>query len=236
MDPAAVAVAIQELKSVMSAESSPLPCVLLRTDGTTEEVVTDHRDIRKVLGGSPNIVGALLTLNVQAVSVNDEKAPANAHPNLPDSFESGVCGDILLFRTDEESAQPLPFTLQEWQNWLNEGGAARETRAVEEAEAAEGEDEGELLDEEEGEEEDESEDESGEESEEGEEDVEESGDESEEEDWETISEDQMRVVLGQLNLPTDGGRDELQARLREHIKEKEESDDDDDAGSEGALK
>ena len=69
MDPAAVAVAMQELKSVMSAESRPLECVILRADGSTDEVVTDHRDIRKVLKGMPNIVGALLSLNRLRIGV-----------------------------------------------------------------------------------------------------------------------------------------------------------------------
>ena len=121
--------AMAQIQTVMSAAEEPVACVLLEAGGKMREVIADHRQLGKVLGGSPTIVGALRLLDVTAVATT--RGAATKH-ELPKSFDIGVRGDILLVRNAEDSS-PMPLTLKEYRAWLKEGGLAAENKAWEEA-------------------------------------------------------------------------------------------------------
>ena len=60
--------AMAQIQTVMSAAEEPVACVLLEAGGKMREVIADNRQLGKVLGGSPTIVGALRLLDVTAAA------------------------------------------------------------------------------------------------------------------------------------------------------------------------
>ena len=205
--------ALLQIKACMAAPNEPVACVMLRADGSSEEIVTDHRKIRELLKGTPTVVGAIASLGVQAVMT--EGAKKKTKHVFPETFDPNIKGDVLLFRINEEAA-PMPFTPKEYKDWV-EAGCPDEVEEEDE-EAGEEED-----DEEEGEE-DESKEEEGEE-EEGE----------EEEDFETFAEklkalpkSALMEVCQQMNVSASGTKDQLIARLHEAAQAAAEEDDDDE--------
>ena len=213
--------AMAQIQTVMSAAEEPVACVLLEAGGKMREVIADHRQLGKVLGGSPTIVGALRLLDVTAVATT--RGAATKH-ELPKSFDIGVRGDILLVRNAEDSS-PMPLTLKEYRSWLKEGGLAAENKAWEEAAEEEGGDdeEGEEFgeesdDEDDGEEGSESEGEEGTDVEsEGEEEDEEAINESVLAELEQLPMEKLREFLTALGLDAAGSREELIARVQEKM-------------------
>jgi hypothetical protein len=115
-----LATAMREIQSVMSQPQLPVAVVVLNANGSSKEQVIDQRKLGEVLGGTPTVVGAVRSLDVQAIAKRGAKGTVNTH-KLPENWETGVCGPIILFRTDE-SAQPKPFKLAEFKAWVDEGG------------------------------------------------------------------------------------------------------------------
>ena len=210
--------ALLQIKACMAAPSEPVACVMLRADGSSEEIVTDHRKIRELLKGTPTVVGAIASLGVQAVMT--EGAKKKTKHVFPETFDPNIKGDVLLFRINEEAA-PMPFTPKEYKDWVDAGCPDE----VEDGEEDAGEEE---YDKEEEGDEDESEEDEGEE-EEGEE------EEGEEEDFETFAEklkalpkSALMEVCQQMNVSASGTKDQLIARLHEAAQAAAEEDDDDD--------
>ena len=122
-DPSATMAAMQmeallQIKACMAAPSEPVACVMLRADGSSEEIVTDHRKIRELLKGTPTVVGAIASLGVQAVMT--EGAKKKTKHVFPETFDPNIKGDVLLFRINEEAA-PMPFTPKEYKDWVDAG-------------------------------------------------------------------------------------------------------------------
>ena len=103
----------------MAAPSDPVPCVMLLANGSIKEVVADQRKYGEMLGGRPTVVGAIISLGVEAIARNGAKGKKNQHA-LPESFEANIKGDVILFRTDED-ASPIPFTAKEYREWVDAG-------------------------------------------------------------------------------------------------------------------
>ncbi|KAJ1491253.1 hypothetical protein T484DRAFT_1775227 [Baffinella frigidus] len=117
--PTDAATALAQIKECMSATSDPVACVMLRSDGGVEEIVTDQRKMGQVLGGGPTFVGAIASLGVQAVALDGAKKKSK-HTFSGANFEAGIKGDVLLFRIDDSGA-PLPFTPVEYKAWVDAG-------------------------------------------------------------------------------------------------------------------
>jgi hypothetical protein len=103
----------------MASASDPVACVMLRVDGSVEEVVTDQRKMGSLLGGRPTFCGAIASLGVQAVACDGAKKKSK-HTFAGANFEPGIKGDVLLFRIDD-SAAPLPFAPKDYQAWVDAG-------------------------------------------------------------------------------------------------------------------
>jgi hypothetical protein len=110
--------ALLQIKACMAAPNEPVACVMLRADGSSEEIVTDHRKIRELLKGTPTVVGAIASLGVQAVMT--EGAKKKTKHVFPETFDPNIKGDVLLFRINEEAA-PMPFTPKEYKDWVDAG-------------------------------------------------------------------------------------------------------------------
>ena len=113
------ATAIAQLKETMSAPAQEVACIVLRASGEVHELTIDHRKVSEVLGGVPTVVGGVRSLDVMAVALRDQKGRVTKH-SLPDTFDKGIKGDIVLLRTDE-SATPVPFTSKEYKEWVDAG-------------------------------------------------------------------------------------------------------------------
>ena len=197
----------------MSAPSVPVACVVLRAGGKVDQITLDQRKIAEVLGGPPTVVGAIRSLDVQAVAKRGAKGAVSKHA-FPATFESKLKGDVVLFRTDDD-ASPQPFTAKEYKAWVADG-------MPDEGGSEDEEGEGEELEEES---------DSEEESSEGEEEEEE---EEEMVDLTTLSEQHLREACKALGLETKGKKEALVARIAAHAEEHADddaptdSDDDDD--------
>ena len=110
--------ALAQIKAAMAAPNSPVACIVLRANGTSEEIVEDHRKLGAVLGGQPTVIGGIVSLGVMGVALKDSKGKRNKHA-LPDTWDT-VKGDIVLFRVSDDGA-PAPFTLAEFRKWVKEG-------------------------------------------------------------------------------------------------------------------
>jgi hypothetical protein len=111
----------EQIQAVMAIEDEPVQCVLLRADGSTEEVTVDMTprkgEVRDLMGGQVTFIGQWTDvgepdLNVMLVKLADP--PAGAKPNqhaLPPPFHKVKTeGDILLFRNNED-ATPVDLTM-----------------------------------------------------------------------------------------------------------------------------
>ena len=110
--------ALAQIKAAMAAPNSPVACIILRANGTSEEIVEDHRKLGAVLGGQPTVIGGIVSLGVMGVALKDSKGKRNKHA-LPATWDT-VKGDIVLFRVSDDGA-PAPFQLAEFKKWVKEG-------------------------------------------------------------------------------------------------------------------
>ena len=188
----ATAESLAQIKAVMQEEESPVEVVVLAADGTSSELVVDHRHIRQLLGGLPTFVGSIRKLDVSAVARQDGVGKKNKHV-LPKHWDEAIKGTIVLFRTVEEGTMfvPKPFRLADYEAWRAAGGVEEEI-----------------------EEEDEDEDEEAGEEEEGEEEEGESGEESDGEEgmdmeqmaeqMASLPEKELKKMLKDMELPVTG--------------------------------
>ena len=204
------AAAIAQLKATMSAPTQEVACVVLRASGEVHEVTIDHRKVSEVLGGMPTMVGAVRSLEVTACALREQKKGKVTKHELPDSFDQGIKGDIVLLRTNEDAA-PVAFTSKEYHEWVEAG---RPDEAEDEDDEEEGE---EFL-------EDDDEEEEGEEEDEEEEDAREA--------FEKMSDAELRKGCMMLQVSSEGTRDELIERMVEASAalnaDSDDSDDDED--------
>ena len=75
----ATAESLAQIKAVMQEEDNPVEIVVLAADGTSSELVVDHRKIREVLGSLPTFVGSIPKLDVSAVARKDGVGKNNKH-------------------------------------------------------------------------------------------------------------------------------------------------------------
>ena len=150
----ASAESLAQIKAVMQEEESPVEVVVLAADGTSSELVVDHRHIRQLLGGLPTFVGSIRKLDVSAVARQDGVGKKNKHV-LPKHWDEAIKGTIVLFRTVEMGTMfvPKPFRLADYESWRAAGGVEEEIEEEEEdmEEEGEGEDDDSEGNEEEGE-------------------------------------------------------------------------------------
>ena len=131
----ATAESLAQIKAVMQEEESPVEVVVLAADGTSSELVVDHRKIRELLGSLPTFVGSIRKLDVSAVARKDGVGKKNTHV-LPKHWDEGIKGTIVLFRTVEEGAMfvPKPFRLADYEAWRAAGGVEEEVEEEDEEE------------------------------------------------------------------------------------------------------
>ena len=135
-----------DVTAVMSSEGPIVTVVMLRADGSMEEIVLDMSPklqlVAKEIGGSVGFLGQWEMLEVVLVirgDQDDEKVAINSHKLQPPFHDASVRGDIMLMRNNEEGI-PVDFTLKEYQTFqqlvieewqpadgnsdVNDGGAA----------------------------------------------------------------------------------------------------------------
>ena len=181
--------ALAQISAVMSAPTQAVAVVVLRADGSCDEAKIDHRKVGELLGGTPTVVGALRFLSAQAVSRRGAKGSFNKHALPADSFEPGIKGDIVLLRTDDDSAgTPLDLTVVEYNKWVDDGRPDAEEEEGEGEEGEEGEESG-------------SEDEDGE------------SDDEDEVDLSELPESELRRACKLVGLGEEGSKEALITRL-----------------------
>jgi len=114
------------ISSMMNQEGSIIPAVVLKADGTVEEVQYDTtpkaNKIQDFLGGAPTIVGQYSLLNGVVVLKQREPSsdlPENKHQPLrfPLHNEPKVLGPLFLVRMNE-NATPVAFTKKEYEEFV----------------------------------------------------------------------------------------------------------------------
>ena len=112
-----------DVTAVMSSEGPIVTVVMLRANGSTEELVLDMSPklqlVAKELGGSVGFLGQWETLEVVLViraDQDDEKVAISSHKLQPPFHDASVRGDIMLMRNDEEGI-PVDFSLKEYQTF-----------------------------------------------------------------------------------------------------------------------
>ena len=91
------AAAVMQMKEMMNAPTTPVTVVVLRASGKAEELTIDQRKVNEVLGGVPTIVGGVLSLNVFASGLREQRQGAKNKHKLPETFDKDIRGDIVLF-------------------------------------------------------------------------------------------------------------------------------------------
>lgn len=97
-------------------------CVLLKHDGTKEEVTLDlsisKNAVAQTLGGKGTIVGEWPENEVVILKLLEppEDAPVNCHKLQPPFDKKEIKGNMLLVRMDED-AHPQDFTLKEYEEF-----------------------------------------------------------------------------------------------------------------------
>lgn len=225
-----------DIKKLMTSNGPTVKNVLLRKDGSREEISLDMtpsvRAVQEVLGGEVTFLGqyediqVILLINRTQTAISGD---LNQHKLQPPFHNAEVYGDILVSRSDDDGL-PSDFSLEEYITFTE--------KVIEPYEVSEDDDEEEGDDDEEDEEglevideEDSDEDEDG-----GE------GDDDDEDD-EAEAEEVINQLLERLKSaykeqhgrdPTDEEFEELASSLMENIgaayddDEEEEEDDDDD--------
>ena len=111
------------LSDMMSEDGPVVQAVILRTNGTSEELTINmgpaRREVERILGMNGNsFVGQYVEQGVVAVKsyTPPNNTPPNTHTPLPPPLdaEGVVIGDIVLVRINDD-AVPEDFTLAEWQ-------------------------------------------------------------------------------------------------------------------------
>jgi hypothetical protein len=184
---------------------------VLRANGKSDEVVTDHRKLDTHLGGKPTVVGGIVSLGVMAVARLGGKGKKNQHV-LPHKWDADLKGDLVLFRVEDDGAS-APYTLKEHRKWVKDGmpDSDPEVPSDAEEEIDDGE-EMDVADEEESSDDEESSDE-------------------EEEDLATFTERmkalpvaELRKACGLFKLSDKGSKLEMIARLHAHAQEQNNMD------------
>eukprot|EP00939_MAST-03C_sp_MAST-3C-sp1_P000101 g101.t1 len=114
-----------DITKIMNSDGPVCKCVVLRTDGTAEEVDVDmtpkKQNVTNMLGGRTSFVGQWDDIGVIVCCADQnalgEDAKINKHKLQPPLHKAVVKGIIVLTRSGEEG-EPLDFTLKEWQNFL----------------------------------------------------------------------------------------------------------------------
>lgn len=211
------------LNAVMSAEGPVVQCVILRSDGTSEEQTVDMtprlNKPGEILGGAVTFVGQYPEHEIVLMMRKDapEGTPINKHKLQPPLHKREIAGDMMLVRMDQE-AMPQDFTLAMYEKF-----SALE---IEEFEISDSEDEGEaagggmasaaallMAD---GDDAENDEDDGGFEPEDDEADEDESGDDEDEADDGDMNEDEFRAYLTQRvveNFEAQNGRKPTEEEL-----------------------
>ena len=120
-----------QIEALMSLEEEPVSCVLLRADGTSEQVTVDmtpqKNEVRSLLGGGQvTFIGQWTEVgkpewNVMLVrqAGAPDSVPANQHTLLSPFQNVRVIGPILLFRNDE-NAKPVHFSARDYADFQEE--------------------------------------------------------------------------------------------------------------------
>jgi Family of unknown function (DUF5880) len=112
-----------DVTAVMSSEGPIVTVVMLRANGSIEELVLDMSPklqlVAKELGGSVGFLGQWEMLEVVLViraDQDDEKVAISSQKLQPPFHDASVRGDIMLMRNDEDGL-PVDFTLKEYQTF-----------------------------------------------------------------------------------------------------------------------
>jgi len=108
-----------EIKDYL-CESTQVKAVLLKQDGTSEEISYDTTSVgtRKLLSGRPSVIGEIEDL--QVVALRSLKGGDQNQHTLPVPLcNTKSQGDLVLFRVDS-SGKPSDITLQEYQKYATD--------------------------------------------------------------------------------------------------------------------
>ncbi|ETV93162.1 hypothetical protein, variant [Aphanomyces invadans] len=115
------------IQAIMNAEGPVVQCVLLKADGTMEQVTVDmtpqKQEVKALLGGACHFLGQYEDIEVflmcnpdaqddDSVPVTKQKMQPPFHGRLGE-----IRGDILIFRTDA-SGEQQDFTVDEYKSFL----------------------------------------------------------------------------------------------------------------------
>jgi len=142
-----------DIKGIMSGDMAEVACVLLKQDGSEQELTLDMtprlKKTQETLGGQITFMGqwedmeVILVINAEAQEEEDT-AKLNKHKLQPPFHDAEVYGDILLMRSDEggnPKALPLAdydaFKKLDIKEWSPEEEDDDDDESSEEEEAAE---------------------------------------------------------------------------------------------------
>jgi hypothetical protein len=111
-----------DIKKIMTSDSPEVKCVLLRMNGTTEEISLDMSPRLKMtqatLGGEITFLGQWEAIEAILVIRKDQKASKhmilNKHKLQPPFHNAEVFGDILLMRSDA-NGDPKDLTVKKYE-------------------------------------------------------------------------------------------------------------------------
>jgi hypothetical protein len=111
-----------DIKKIMTSDSPEVKCVLLRMNGTTEEISLDMSPRLKMtqatLGGEITFLGQWEAIEAILVIRKDQKASKhmilNKHKLQPPFHNAEVFGDILLMRSDT-NGDPKDLTVKKYE-------------------------------------------------------------------------------------------------------------------------
>ncbi|RHZ29314.1 hypothetical protein DYB37_011596 [Aphanomyces astaci] len=114
------------IQSIMNAEGPVVKCVLLKADGSIEEVTVDmtpqKQEVKALLGGACHFLGQYEDIEVFLMcnpeAQEDESLPVTAQKMQPPFHGrlGEIRGDILIFRTDA-SGEQQDFTVEEYKTF-----------------------------------------------------------------------------------------------------------------------
>lgn len=117
------------LKKVMQEDGPVINLVVLRADGSIEDLEVDmtprNKPIQTILGGPMTFIGTIESLEVVIICLRDSslrKDLPKGEQKLPAPFRDDeevqvVRGDIVLMKTGEEG-EPQDFSVKEWEAYL----------------------------------------------------------------------------------------------------------------------
>lgn len=112
-----------DIKKIMESDGAMVKCVLLKQDGSTQELSLDMSPklgkVQETLGGSISFLGQWEDIGAVAVvsgEADEDESNRNAHKLQPPLHNRDAFGDILVIRYDDNGVEK-DLTVQEYEEF-----------------------------------------------------------------------------------------------------------------------